>query len=78
MNFSAGGHKKKNTVNDSCIACAELYYPKYDDILKNGNFIKCFNNLDRYYLFNSQYCLACYESCELYEQEFNNIHHNCL
>ena len=66
-------------INNACITCAESYYPKYDDIIINQTFIKCYKNIEGYYLDkNNNNFKKCYESCQLCEKEGNITHHNCI
>ena len=65
-------------IDNSCITCREPYYPKYEDILENKTFIKCYHNIDGYYLYKDNYFKKCYESCALCEKEGNINNHNCI
>ena len=40
---------------NSCITCAEFFYPKYEDFLKNEEFIKCYQSINGFYLYENQY-----------------------
>ena len=65
-------------LNDSCITCATGYYTKYEDILNNDKYIKCYKSIDGYYLDKTKYFKKCYESCDLCEKEGNDTYHKCL
>ena len=65
-------------LDNSCITCREPYYPKYEDILKNKTFVKCYQNIEGYYLYENKYFKKCYESCDLCEIEGNITNHNCI
>ena len=65
-------------LEDSCIACAQSYYPKYEDNLPNKPFIKCYQQIDGYFLYNNEYFKKCYESCDTCEEEGDIFHHNCI
>ena len=58
---------------DSCLSCAESYYPIYGHI----NIFKCYQNLHGYYLDNYQYFKQCFDSCESCERGGNEAIHNC-
>ena len=41
-------------LDDSCLACAEPYYPIYEDFLRKETFIKCYQDLKGYYLYKKK------------------------
>ena len=60
-----------------CTKCNNNYYPKENDPLNIGEYIKCYQELEGYYLDNNIY-KQCYHTCKICNISGNNITHNCI
>ena len=60
-----------------CTKCNTNYYPKENDPLNIGMYIKCYKNPEGYYLDNDIY-KQCYYTCKACNMQGNNITHNCI
>ena len=60
-----------------CTKCNTNYYQKENDILNNGEFIKCYKDPEGYYLDNNLY-KQCYYTCKICDISGNKINHNCI
>ena len=69
----------ESLIKNSCTKCKTNYYPKYEDVVNNTKFQKCYKDLEGYYLNESiQKYKQCYQTCKTCEQDGNNFTHNCL
>ena len=68
---------KKALAQKLCTKCNTDYYPKENDKLNIGEYIKCYQNPEGYYLDNNIY-KQCYHTCKSCNIFGNNINHNCL
>ena len=72
---------KKGTIEKhNCLSCDVNYFPKYEEIVKNGTYIDCYKEIEGYTLCNNQYFVEyqCYQSCEFCSKEGNIEYHNCI
>ena len=60
-----------------CTECNIHYYPKENDSLNLGEYIKCYKELEGYYLDINLY-KKCYYTCKSCNISGNNINHNCI
>ena len=60
-----------------CTICNTNYYPKENDPLNLGEYIKCYKDPEGYYLYNNLY-RNCYHTCKMCNLEGNILNHNCL
>ena len=68
----------KITLNEKlCIKCNNDYYPKENDPLNVGEYIKCYKEPEGYYLDNNLY-KQCYYTCKTCKIPGNNTIHNCV
>ena len=68
----------ESLLEDLCISCNTDYYPKIDENLNNDLFVKCYNEVEGYYLDNNKkYYYPCYTTCEQCSEEGNKDNHNC-
>ena len=68
----------ESIIKNSCIKCKNDYYPIYNDSINNDNLMKCYKNLEGYYLENSEYYKPCYETCKTCNKNGNSSIHNCI
>ena len=68
----------ESLLEDLCISCNTDYYPKIDENLNSDLFIKCYNELEGYYLDNNKkYYYPCYMTCKQCSDKGNKDNHNC-
>ena len=60
-----------------CSKCNTDYYPKENDQLNTGEYIKCYKDPEGFYLDNYLY-KKCYYTCKKCNISGNSITHNCL
>ena len=60
-----------------CSQCNTGYYPKENDPENLDEYIKCYNNIDEYYLDNNLF-KKCYYTCKKCNIKGDYINHNCI
>ena len=60
-----------------CTKCNINYYPKENDPLNQGEYIKCYKDIERYYLDKNIY-KQCFYTCKTCNTSGSNINHNCI
>ena len=69
----------RSLIKDSCLSCKDGFYPIYNDSLNSNSFIKCYKDLEGYYLDNINLNYKkCWHSCKTCVNKGNNIFHNCF
>ena len=68
---------KESLILGLCTKCNSNYYPKENDPLNAGKFIKCYKELNGFYL-DSNLFKQCYFKCKTCNISGSNITHNCL
>ena len=70
----------ESNENNSCISCniSNNYYPKYDDILENNSFIKCYNGFQEGYFLDNNIYMPCYFSCLNCSGNGSEHNHQCI
>ena len=66
-----------NIVLEFCIECNVGYYPMENDPLNIGKYIKCYTELEGYYVEDNMY-KQCYYTCKTCNKAGDNKIHNCI
>ena len=69
----------ESTRYNLCISCNNNYYQKINDSIYINNYIKCYSDIEGYYLDKEEpiFFKPCYESCKSCDIKGNFTNHNC-
>ena len=70
-------YSEESLLLDLCISCNEGYYPKYNDLIIDSNFIACYKDPEGYYLDSDKKYRPCYFSCKYCIKEGNDKKQFC-